>query len=926
MSNLRPARRAGLLLLLGLGFTVTGAIEGQESQATAGPRPGALIAGVDVESTWDALVPSARAAVTILQPGNAYAVADMRSALQNIYALGSVANVRVDAEETAAGLLLNFVLEPQVLFWDVRFVGERPWRKGKLRDALSLREGEALDDEAVARQATRLAEALADEGYLLASVAGRIVHGETPARGILELRIVPGSQARLAEITITGDGGVSDADLTAAMALVPGSAYQPATFEEGLDHIRDRLLASNFFFHEIRVVEQSLDLRDNSMFLEIEVAVGPRVALDLSGIPFSDSDMRGRLAIFEFGTVDDWALKDTRHELVRWLQEKGHWRPLVSYNRTRDAQGRNTTVSIRVLAGHQAKLVRVDFLNNSSVDVADLQAAIRSQTASFLSPKRFISEWWEEDQRAIVTTYRRRGFRAAAIADTSVRYDVDASGIVASMTIAEGAQTLVNRVDIFVEQDGPVPADVESTQLDAALVLRAGLPFDLSGVRRDTDRLRGVLANNGYARALVATAAEPTDSGVDIVHRIVPGERQLVSKVLVSGNGSTRDHVIERELAFEAGAPFSFTDQLQTQSRLYATGLFSQVDVGPALPDSLDPEQPLVVRVQEAPPLFITYGAGFDTEEKVRGTFTIGHNNIGGRNQQLSFSTRASLREQRFRVLFREPYFVGRRTEGTATAFYTNEQKSSFRIQRYGVSFQLLFQHSASFASLPRLVFRDTTTFDVDIDPNLIRPEDQSTRVGAINYSFIMDTRPDPIEPRDGFYSTTDVEVASRILGSNTNFVTLLGRWFGYRGLGEQLTLALGTRAGIKIPYGTSDSIPLPERFFAGGSTTLRGFRLDEAGPVDEDGNALGGRVLLIANLELRAQLWGQLGGVVFADVGNVFALPRSVRWAEVRETLGVGIRYSTPVGPIRLDLARLMDRRENEDRYLLFFSIGHTF
>jgi outer membrane protein assembly complex protein YaeT len=918
---LRAATLAAVSSLLALDATAA-----PQQTASVVPWAGAVVASVEVTSSWDALLPTARDAVAGIRPGDTYQVAEMRRALQNLYALGAIANVRVEATPGPGGLALRFVIEPQTQFWDVRFTGDLPWRKSKLRDALSLREGAALDAESAAAQAARLAAALGDDGYLLAAVSGHVIEGATPTRGVLELRVVPGSQARLAAVKITGDGGVSNADLRAALALPIGGAYRPAAFEAGLDRVRARLLASNFFFHKTRVVEQSMDLRDNSMALEIEVTVGPRVLLDISGVPFSDAEMRARLAIFEFGTVDDWALKDTRHALVRWLQERGHWRPLVSYSRERDAEGRNVSVDVRVLAGQRAKLARIDFTGNARVAAANLLAAIRSTPAGFLAPRRFISEWWEEDQRAVLTTYLRRGFRAARIVDTSVDYDADAGGVVATMAVEEGPQSLVEAVEVFVDTNaGPAP-ELDTVPLANSLGLRAGLPFDPGAVRRDTDRLRGALANNGFPRALVASSTEPGAEGIRVIHRVTPGSRQLVSTVLVAGNNSTRDRVIERELAFARGGPMSFGDQLDTQSRLYATGLFTQVDVGPALPDDLATEQPVVVRVQEAPPLFITYGAGFDTEEKVRGTFAVGHNNIGGRNQELSFSTRASLREQRFRVLFREPYFVGRRTEGTATAFYTNEQQVSFRTQRYGVSFQLLFEHGRHFASLPRLVFRDTSTFDVEIDPNLIRPEDQSTRVGGVTYSFIIDTRSNPINPRDGFYGTTDIEVASRVLGSNTNFTTLLGRWFGYRGLGERLTLALGVRAGIKIPYGTSDSIPLPERFFAGGSTTLRGFRLDGAGPVDGNGNPLGGRVLLIGNIELRAQLWGDLGAVAFADVGNVFALPQAVRWGEVRETLGVGVRYATPVGPIRLDLARLMDRRAGEDEYQLFFSIGHTF
>lgn len=882
------------------------------------------VAAVEVVSTWEGLIPSARKAIT-LQPGDTYDVATMRQTLQNLYALGTIADVRVEAVAGAEGLLLRFVLEPQVHLWDVRFTGDRPWRKGKLRAALSLREGEVLDHEALLQQEVRLQQALADDGYLLAAVSGRIVEGNTPVRGILELHITPGARARLDAVKISGDGGIADSELALALALPAGSPYRPVVFEEGLDRVRDRLLASNFFFHQIRVVEQSLDLRDNLMWLEVEVAAGPRVDLDFSGQPFSDESMRERLAIFEFGTVADWALKASRHELVRWLQERGHWRPLVSYSRDRDEQGRNTAVRFRVLAGRRAKLVQIRFTGNDNIDTTTLAATIRSQPAGFLSPKRFIGDWWLEDQRAVTTSYRRRGFNDAAVADATARYDEKAGGVIATMSIEEGPLTLVRSVDIaFV--DGAAPTGIDARLWDGVLQQYPGGPFDPSAVRRDADRLRAVLANAGYPRAIITSEIERVETRVDVAHSIVPGDLQRVGKVLVAGNDTTRNEVIERQFAFAPGAPFSFANLLETQSRLYATGLFSQVDVAPALSDDLAVTQPLVVRVQEAPPLFITYGAGYDTEEKVRGTFTIGHNNIAGRNQELSFSTRASVREQRFRVLFREPYFFGRQTEGTATAFYTNEQEASFKVQRYGVSFQLLFQHSDRVASLPRLVFRDTSTYDIEIDPELIRPEDQSSRVGALTYSLIVDTRPDPIDPTSGFFGTTDLELATHLLGSNTDFATLVGRWFGYRRLTDRLTLALGARAGIKIPYAGSDSIPLPERFFAGGSTTLRGFRLDGAGPVDDNGNPLGGRVLLISNIELRARLWGQLGGVVFADIGNVFALTRTVSWREVRETLGVGIRYSTPVGPIRLDFARLMDRRDGEDRYQIFFSIGHTF
>ncbi len=918
--------RSRLVGFVGVALLIGVPAAAQEPTPSASVKTGTPIATVEVTTSWDALSGPAAAAVAPVAAGSVYEIAPMRQALQNLYALGAVADVQVEATGGPDGLAIRFIVIPQTLFWDVEFTGERPWSKRRLRETLAIREGSPLDADTAGEQARRLESALADGGYLLASVTPTVIEGTSPSRGVLRLAIVPGVRARLGGASVRGDEGISSADLTAALGLPTGSPYEPATFEAGLDRIRDRILASNYFFHEIRVVEQSLDLRDNSMWVEIEATMGPRVALDVSGVPFSPEQVRARLAIYEFGTVEDWALKDTRHELVRWLQERGHWRPLVSYTRRRDEEGRNVEVSIRVLAGQRAKLVDIGFRGNAHLDAAELAAAIRSEPAAFLAPRRFLTEWWEADQRAVVSLYRRNGFRRASISDESVRFDSDLGGVVATMTLDEGPQTMIDTLEVTISDAlSPLKED-ERRQLRSSLANAVGDPLNLSGIRRDTDRIRAFLANRGFPRAFVTTTILDEEGPIRVVHEVLPGVRQQVGDVLVAGNEATRDGVIERELAFTRGEPFSFSDQLETQSRLYATGLFSQVDVEPTVPDGLDAEQAMVVRVQEAPPLFVTYGAGFDTEEKVRGTFTIGHNNISGRNQELSFATRASLREQRFRVLFREPYFFGRRTEGTATAFYTNEQKTSFSIQRFGVSFQLLFQHGDHFASLPRLLFRDTSTFNVEIDPELIRPEDQSTRVGALAYSFIVDTRSDPIEPTDGLYGTVDAELASQMLGSNTNFATLVGRTFTYLDVSERFTVALGGRAGVKIPYGSSTSIPLPERFFAGGSTTLRGFRLDGAGPVDDNGNPLGGRVLLIANAELRARLWGSLGGVLFADIGNVFALPQSVRWNEVRETLGAGLRYATPVGPIRFDVARLMDRRQGEDEYQLFFSVGHTF
>jgi outer membrane protein insertion porin family len=246
-------------------------------------------------------------------------------------------------------------------------------------------------------------------------------------------------------------------------------------------------------------------------------------------------------------------------------------------------------------------------------------------------------------------------------------------------------------------------------------------------------------------------------------------------------------------------------------------------------------------------------------------------------------------------------------------------------VQRLGTSVQLVKRHSDSLTSIGRYSFRNQQAFDILIDPDELEPEDRDAIIGSVIYSLLRDTRPNPIDPHGGNYHTIDAEWAANGLGSESDYVRLFGRSYWYWEAPGDAVLVAAARAGLAVPYGGS-IVPLPERFFAGGSTTLRGFGRNQAGPKDQNGNPLGGDVLLIGNIEYRFPLRTNLGAVIFFDIGNVFADPSSVALDKVRETLGFGVRYLTPIGPLRLDWGRLLDARTGEDSSRLHFAIGQAF
>ena len=412
---------------------------------------------------------------------------------------------------------------------------------------------------------------------------------------------------------------------------------------------------------------------------------------------------------------------------------------------------------------------------------------------------------------------------------------------------------------------------------------------------------------------------------VDVAYTVYSGRRSRVGQVLISGNERVDDDVIHRQLTLQPGSPFTQESIILSQSRLYRLGIFSRVEISTAVPNSLRTDPTVVVRVTEGSSTRLSWGVGYSTEEQVRGLLILGKDNLWERNHRATVSLRASFAEQRLRFVYTNPYLFGRDVEGSAVSYYENVDEEGYKLQRTGAALQVVKRHTDWLTSIGRYSFRDQETYDVLIDENELEPEDRAGVVGSLIYSLLADTRPDPIEPRGGGYHTLDSEWAAKALGGESNFVKLFGRSYWYWGAPGDTVLVGAIRGGVALPYGDS-LVPLPERFFAGGSTTLRGFGRNLAGPTDVNGNPLGGDVLLIANLEFRFPVRGDLGAVIFADVGNVFADPQSVSIDEVRETLGLGVRYATPIGPVRLDWGYLLDARPGEDPNRFHFAIGHAF
>lgn len=906
-----------LAMLLGMTLPAT-------ALATTAQADGDRVADIVVAAP-EPLLDSARAAIAV-QRGATYDIADVQRSIQNIYALGRVSDVHVDEEETASGTILRFTILPAARITEFRFEGERPVRRGELEDALTATPGDRINRALVEEQAARVQTALSDRGYVAARVEPELVLDDAGLDGALIFHLYPGEPTVLSRLEFVGDLGLPAVMVRQVFGLEEGGVFRYDQLGEGIERLRQRLAASYYFHAIVEIEDQATNQTENTADLVLRVDAGPRVDLQFRGWDRSPEELREMLPFFEAASVADWILNQARSDVIAELQAQGYWKPLVTYGRVRDAAGRNVEVNFTVAPVRRTKVQVVEIRGNNAFPEDTLRNLLETRESALLNASRFLTSTWEQDQRNVLQFYRRNGYLQARIVDAPVTYEAENGGLRAIIEVDEGAQTRVGTLNI--ELLGSLREyGISSAEWVDALANRGGGPYDPNGVQQDETRLRILLANLGFRRAQVASeVSEGADPlVVDVAYTVYPGRRSRVGQVLISGNENVRDEVIRRQLTLVPGSPFTQESVILSQSRLYRLGIFSRVEIDTAVPDSLQADPTIVVRVTEGSSTRLSWGIGYSTEEKVRGLFILGKENLWERNHRATMSVRSSFIEQRIRFVYTNPYLLGRDLEGSAVGYYENVDEEGYKLQRIGAALQFVKRHTDQLTSIGRYSFRDQQTYDVLIDPNALEPEDRAGVVGSLIYSLLSDSRPDPIDPRSGSYHTIDIEWATRAFGSESNFVKLFGRSYWYWGGPGETVLVAAMRAGVALPY--SDSlVPLPERFFAGGATTLRGFGRNLAGPTDQSGNPLGGNVLLIGNLEYRFPVRGDLGAVIFTDIGNVFTDPDTVTIDGITETLGLGVRYATPIGPLRLDWGYLLDAGPGQDPNRFHFAIGQAF
>ena len=611
-------------------------------------------------------------------------------------------------------------------------------------------------------------------------------------------------------------------------------------------------------------------------------------------------------------------------------------------------------ITYRVELGSRHRFVGVAFSGNHYFPDDLLRSRVRIQPAAFASPGRFSSGQLASDAASLTELYQSNGFGQVKVSgDLMNDYKGHNGDLFVTFRIQEGLQTRVAKLTLEGNRA------LNNDQLSGVIGSTAGQPYSDLNVAGDRDNVLALYYDQGFPNAQFhatvdnLSAQEGQGPRVNLTYQIEEGQQIRVAQVLVGGYEHTHPSVIVREIQLHSGGPLSESAVVETQRRLYNLGIFSRVAIAPQNPQGSDTTKTIDVLVDEARRYTIGYGLGLEAQRlgtasggpvaqplnfSPRGTFEFTKLNLTGRADSLSAKVRASTLQGRALLTYSSSnHFLLPTLSFQLTGTYVKARDvQTFTSTREEGSAQLTDRHSILTTLLYRYVYRRVQATDLQVAPEQIPLFNQPTQVSFFSFTWVRDRRDNAADPARGSFNTFDVDLASTRIGSAASFVRATYQNSTYTRLGSRLVFARSARMGTEKPFAgsTESDIPLPERFFAGGGTTLRGFGLNQAGPRDPvTGFPVGGLGMLIFNQQLqfpmRLPLIGsRASGGIFYDAGNVYSSFSHITFRSsppqptldasqtaclanctnelnyFSHTVGFEIRYHTPVGPVSIDLA----------------------
>ncbi len=929
------------------------------------------------------------------QPHTSLDAQNVCESLRRLFATGLYKSIVVEGVRHGQQVTLIFSGEPTTFLGRVTVHGiKNTTLHNRIAYAPGLVAGAEFDNAKLTDASGDLMQALEQNGFYQGKVFESTRQDKANALTDVDFFIELGKQARVGDVKVDGDSGMTLKTFRHKAKLRAGEKVTRDTVSRALGGLRKNYQKTDHLEAELKLESQKYEPPVNHLNYQFLANQNAVVKITVDGVDLSDSKIRNLVPVYQEGDIDEDLLNEGNKRIHDYYQRQGYFNVQVTHTRTTTPQLAMITYHVKL--GIRSEVVSVTVTGNHYFTSDILLPRLGVHVKSLFERHGIYSEaLTEADAQTIEALYQMNGFTDVNVTpQTKMNYTMvhhKRVGLLrVNYKVDEGKQHTFGTITIAGNQK------VATGILEPLLATHPHQPYNPNEVVNDRDALLTYYLAHGFDHAQVQvqqTADGQHPDEMDVALQIAEGDQTFVRQVLLSGLHYTKKSTVEPEILVKAGQPLDRTALRNTERNLYNLTLFNEVHTAVENPNGDEPEKNVLLQFTEAKRWNVTYGFGLQAQTGTPSTscpspatliqlglnpntyenggcspngkfgvspvveFDVSRINLRGTDQSVSLQTKYGTLEQLFELSYNHPHLF--RHSGLSYSFgggYSNAQDVvTYTASRLEGNFRVTQVLDRANTLIYQFTYRrvKVDTSSVQVAPNLIPLLSEPVRVGGPEFTWLHDTRrPEPLNAEHGWYNSVQEFFSDNAFASQANFNRFTWTNSNYYTFGaKKYTIARNTVFGFERAFGQGqyEEIPLPERLYAGGAQSLRGFGLNEAGPRDSlTGFPIGGAGMFVNQTELRLPpphlpyLGTSLSFVLFHDMGNVFnnssdIWPSFLRvkqpdsqncrddsladqekvtrssstnrtgtcsFNDFSHAVGVGLRYHTPIGPLRLDFS----------------------
>ncbi len=670
-------------------------------------------------------------------------------------------------------------------------------------------------------------------------------------------------------------------------------------------YIKARVKLKDIIFHEdIRKVDVFLTVRENKKF-----------KLIIKGKTyFNKQRLKAVTNLKEWRSYDRYAIKKSKLRLERYYRLRGFPDAIIEADLIKPDK-HSIIAQYTIIPGKRVSLRNIKFVGNKKMGAKKLKKSMLSQETGFMSSQFFYENKLYHDATRLEDAYEKNGFFDVDVSEPEFEVNYFGDQKIAIYNIEEGHQYRLGQIRI--ESDLPVNESFLLKKSD----LRTGKKFKAEQVERAKNQILDEIFEEGFAYASIAVSIETNKESfeVDVVFKITRGKQAFIRSIVVDGHLITNEKVIRNNLKIKSGEVFQYQKMLDGQLNLRKLGIFTSVRLTPLGFEEKEEQIDLLISVIERKSISMSLQGGYDSRHLVTGEFNLTKYNIYGTGRQLNSRFIGGPKYDRIEMTFFSPRVFGASWNLSVQVFGEYEDEVYYTAASYGGFASTLKNFGSRFTFGFKEQVSQTEVFESESDVATLGDSLFDNTFNEFQLSFLLDFRDNFSDPQKGFYILAQNELNTDLSNVKNNFNTFEFNMNHYLGFFKKFTLVSTFRYGHTFELSGDARIPVNKLFFLGGSETLRGFGEDAIDPS-------GGTIRAIYNTELQLRVTESVKVAGFFDAGIIADSLNALSLDGIRQSAGVGFRYFTPIGPIRLDWGFILDRQAGEPRQRVHFSFGYFF